>query len=76
MLVYFDKTVHMRIMVDASPVGLGAVPMQEIRAQSRAFNAMPEEALVTLNDDIAKSKKKLWYLHGPAKGFICHLSSI
>ena len=62
--------------MDASPVGLGAVPMQEIRAQSRAFNAMPEDVLVTLNDGIAKSKKKLWYLHGPTKGFICHLSSI
>ena len=63
--------------MDASPVGLGAVPMQEIRAQSRAFNAMPEDVLVTLNrDGLAKSKKKLLYLHGPAKGFICHLSSI
>ena len=37
MLVYFDKTVHMRVMVDASPVGLGAVPMQEIRPHSRAL---------------------------------------
>lgn len=36
-LAYFDKTAHM-IIADASPVGLGAVLVQEVGGQSRAVS--------------------------------------
>ena len=34
-LAYFDKEAHTRVIADASPVGLGAVLVQESREQSR-----------------------------------------
>ena len=36
MLAYFDKTAHTKVIADASPVGLGAVLVQEVGEQSRA----------------------------------------
>ena len=35
-LAYFDKTAHIRVMAYASPVGLGAVLVQEVNGKSRA----------------------------------------
>ena len=35
-LAYFDKDAHTRVIVDASPVGLGAVLVQEKNGESRA----------------------------------------
>ena len=35
-LAYFDKTAHTRVMAYASPVGLGAVLVQEVNVKSRA----------------------------------------
>ena len=35
-LVYFDKDAHTRVIADASPVGLGAVSVQEKNGESRA----------------------------------------
>ena len=35
-LAYFDKTAHTRVMAYASPVGLGAVLVQEVNGKSRA----------------------------------------
>ena len=35
-LAYFDKTAHTRVMAYASPVGLGAVLVQEANGKSRA----------------------------------------
>ena len=34
MLAYVDTDVHTRVIVDASPVGLGAVLVQEVKGQS------------------------------------------
>ena len=36
MLAYFDRDAHTRVIADASPVGLGAVLVQEVKGQSRA----------------------------------------
>ena len=35
-LAYFDKDAHTRVIADASPMGLGAVLVQEKNGQSRA----------------------------------------
>lgn len=34
-LAYFDKTAHTKVVADASPVGLGAILVQEVNRQSR-----------------------------------------
>ena len=34
-LAYFDKDAHTRVIADASPVGLGAVLVQEKKGESR-----------------------------------------
>ena len=36
MLAYFDRDAHTRVIADASPVGLGAVLVQEVKGQSGA----------------------------------------
>ena len=36
MVASFDRDAHTRVIVDASPVGLGAVLVQEVKGQSRA----------------------------------------
>ena len=47
MLAYFDRDAHTRVIADASPVGLGAVLVQEGKRGRAALYLTLVEALVT-----------------------------
>ena len=69
-LTYFDKDAHTRVIADASPVGLGAVLVQEKNGTAEQF-VMQAGASARWKEGTARRKKRRWRWCGHASASIC-----
>ena len=59
-LAYFDKEAHTRVVADASPVGLGAVLVQEKNGVGRTV-CYASRSLSSIDGGRVREKRKRWH---------------